>query len=118
MTHTFKLILDKPTRGLSAQSPALVCAAAKYTPAVGPKGGAAGVAWRHKERPGGCCAAPGWIAQTRRRAKRRAALPVWWAATVMMGDIGEEITEIELEPPPEEMPAEPPVEPAMEPVPG
>jgi hypothetical protein len=43
---------------------------------------------------------------------------MWWAATVMMGDIGEEITEIELEPPPEEMPAEPPVEPAIEPVPG
>ena len=35
----------------------------------------------------------------------------------MMGDIGEEITEIELEPLPEE-PAEPPVEPATEPVPG
>ena len=39
-------------------------------------------------------------------------------ATVMMGDIGEEITEIELEPLPEEMPAEPSVEPATEPVPG
>jgi hypothetical protein len=44
-------------------------------------------------------------------------------ATVMMGDIGEEITEIELEPlPPAEAPAEPPtvtpVEPATEPVPG
>ena len=39
-------------------------------------------------------------------------------AAVMMGDIGEEITEIELEPPPEETPAEPPAEPAMEPVPG
>jgi hypothetical protein len=39
-------------------------------------------------------------------------------ATVMMGDIGEEITEIELEPLlPEEMPAEAPVEPATEPVP-
>ena len=43
---------------------------------------------------------------------------MWRVAAVMMGDIGEEITEIELEPPPEEMPAEPPVEPAMEPVPG
>jgi hypothetical protein len=44
-------------------------------------------------------------------------------ATVMMGDIGEEITEIELEPmPPAEMPEEPPaitpVEPPSEPVPG
>ena len=44
-------------------------------------------------------------------------------ATVMMGDIGEEITEIELEPmPPAEAPEEPPtvtpVEPAAEPVPG
>jgi hypothetical protein len=41
---------------------------------------------------------------------------------VMMGDIGEEIIEIELEPLPEEMPAEAPenapVEPATEPVPG
>jgi hypothetical protein len=40
----------------------------------------------------------------------------------MMGDIGEEITEIELEPLPPEEPAEvptaPPVEPAAEPVPG
>jgi hypothetical protein len=36
----------------------------------------------------------------------------------MMGDIGEEITEIELEPLPEEMPAEQPVQPAPEPVPG
>jgi len=39
-------------------------------------------------------------------------------ATVMMGDIGEEIIEIELEPLPEEPPAEEPVEPAREPVPG
>ncbi len=39
------------------------------------------------------------------------------AATVMMGDIGEEITEIELEPLPEEAPAEAPVEPVTEPVP-
>ena len=47
-------------------------------------------------------------------------------ATVMMGDIGEEITEIELEPfpqePGEEVPREPgeevPAEPAAEPVPG
>ncbi|HEY9242022.1 MAG TPA: hypothetical protein VIP48_08580 [Streptosporangiaceae bacterium] len=39
-------------------------------------------------------------------------------ATVRMGDIGEEITEIELEPLPEEMPAEQPVPPAPEPVPG
>jgi hypothetical protein len=38
-------------------------------------------------------------------------------ATVMMGDIGEEITEIELEPLPVEMPAEAPAEPT-EPVPG
>jgi len=45
-------------------------------------------------------------------------LPVWPAATVMMGDIGEEITEIELEPLPEEMPEEAPAEPATEPVPG
>jgi hypothetical protein len=40
----------------------------------------------------------------------------------MMGDIGEEITEIELEPLPEapgtETPADVPVEPATEPVPG
>jgi hypothetical protein len=39
-------------------------------------------------------------------------------ATVTMGDIGEEITEIELEPLPEEGPAEPagpPTEPAAEP---
>jgi hypothetical protein len=40
----------------------------------------------------------------------------------MMGDIGEEITEIELEPLPDEPPAEAPVaapvEPAAEPVPG
>jgi len=40
----------------------------------------------------------------------------------MMGDIGEEITEIELEPLPEEPAADPPVEPttepATEPVPG
>jgi hypothetical protein len=35
--------------------------------------------------------------------------------TVMMGDIGEEITEVELEPLPAEMPAEPPVEPSVEP---
>ena len=47
----------------------------------------------------------------------------WRMATVMMGDIGEEITEIELEPmPPAEAPEEPPtvtpVEPAAEPVPG
>jgi hypothetical protein len=44
------------------------------------------------------------------------------AATVRMGDIGEEITEIELEPLPEEMPTETPAavpaEPATEPVPG
>jgi hypothetical protein len=45
-------------------------------------------------------------------------LLVWRVATVMMGDIGEEITEIELEPLPEEMPAEAPVEPTTEPVPG
>jgi hypothetical protein len=36
----------------------------------------------------------------------------------MMGDIGEEITEIELEPLPEEPPAEEPVEPTLEPAPG
>lgn len=40
------------------------------------------------------------------------------AAAVMMGDIGEEITEIELEPLPEEMPEEAAAEPATEPVPG
>jgi hypothetical protein len=44
-----------------------------------------------------------------------------WRAAVMMGDIGEEITEIELEPLPPEVPAETPVEapvePAAEPVP-
>jgi len=44
-------------------------------------------------------------------------------ATVMMGDIGEEITEIELEPlapaeTPEEPPTVAPVEPTTEPVPG
>jgi hypothetical protein len=33
----------------------------------------------------------------------------------VMGDIGEEITEIELEPLPEEMPAEPPANAPMEP---
>ena len=55
------------------------------------------------------------VAKTRRRAERKAAPPV---ATVMMGDIGEEITEIELEPLPVEMPAEAPAEPATEPVPG
>ena len=64
-------------------------------------------------------------AQTRRRAERKAAPPV--AERVvrvcppMMGDIGEEITEIELEPLPEapaEEPTEAPVEPATEPVPG
>ena len=42
-------------------------------------------------------------------------------ATVMMGDIGEEITEIELEPLPPEVPVEvppaAPVEPTTEPVP-
>lgn len=38
--------------------------------------------------------------------------------TVMMGDIGEEITEIELEPLPEEIPTEEPVEPVPEPAPG
>jgi hypothetical protein len=39
-------------------------------------------------------------------------------ATVMMGDIGEEITEIELEPLPDvPPPMEAPVEPAAEPVP-
>ena len=47
---------------------------------------------------------------------------MWWPATVMMGDIGEEITEIELEPLPEELPTEAPAavpaEPAAEPVPG
>jgi hypothetical protein len=37
---------------------------------------------------------------------------------VTMGDIGEEITEIELEPLPGETPAEAPAEPAAEPVPG
>ena len=42
---------------------------------------------------------------------------VWRMVTVTMGDIGEEITEIELEPLPEEPPAEEPVEPAAEPVP-
>jgi hypothetical protein len=36
----------------------------------------------------------------------------------MMGDIGEEITEIELEPLPEEIPTEEPVEPVPEPAPG
>ena len=56
-----------------------------------------------------------WVSRTARRV-----------ATVMMGDIGEEITEIELEPlpqePGEEVPREPgeevPAEPAAEPVPG
>ena len=43
---------------------------------------------------------------------------MWWAATVMMGDIGEEITEIELEPLPGEMPEEAPAESATEPIPG
>ncbi len=46
----------------------------------------------------------------------------WPVVTVMMGDIGEEITEIELEPLPGEMPAEipgeMPAEPATEPVAG
>lgn len=39
-------------------------------------------------------------------------------AMVMMGDIGEEIIEIELEPLPEENPADEPAEPVTEPVPG
>lgn len=39
------------------------------------------------------------------------------AAVVMMGNIGEEITEIELEPLPEEAPAEAPTEPVTEPAP-
>jgi hypothetical protein len=44
---------------------------------------------------------------------------VWRVATVMMGDIGKEITEIELEPLPEEPPpAEAPMEPTTEPAPG
>ncbi len=55
-----------------------------------------------------------WAAKTRRCAERK--VPMWRVA--MMGDIGEEITEIELEPLPEEMPAEAPEEPATEPVPG
>ena len=38
-------------------------------------------------------------------------------ATVMMGDIGEEIIEIELEPLPEEPPQAAPAEPAAEPAP-
>ena len=38
-------------------------------------------------------------------------------ATVMMGDIGEEIIEIELEPLPEEPPQRAPAEPAAEPAP-
>jgi hypothetical protein len=41
-----------------------------------------------------------------------------WAAPMTMGDIGEEITEIELEPLPEEPPAEAPAKPVTEPVPG
>ena len=41
-----------------------------------------------------------------------------WTATVVMGDIGKEITEIELEPLPDDPPAEEPVEPTTEPVPG
>jgi hypothetical protein len=45
-------------------------------------------------------------------------LLVWRGATVMMGDIGKEITEIELEPLPDDPPAEAPVEPTTEPVPG
>jgi hypothetical protein len=61
----------------------------------------AGVAWRGK---GSGPAGP---------------LLVWQVATVMMGDIGEEITEIELEPLPEAPPpAEAPVEPTAEPAPG
>ena len=36
----------------------------------------------------------------------------------MMGDIGEEITEIELEPLPEDQPTEAPAEPAAEPAAG
>ena len=39
-------------------------------------------------------------------------------ATVMTGDIGEEVIEIDLEPPPGEAPAEAPVEPVTEPVAG
>lgn len=54
---------------------------------------------------------PWAAAKTRRHNERKGAPP-------MMGDIGEEITEIELEPLPAEMPAEEPVQPAMEPVPG
>jgi hypothetical protein len=43
---------------------------------------------------------------------------MWRGRTVRMGDIGKEITEIELEPLPDDPPAEVPVEPATEPVPG
>jgi hypothetical protein len=38
-------------------------------------------------------------------------------AVVMMGDIGEEIREVELEPLPEEVPAEVPAQPVTEPAP-
>jgi hypothetical protein len=54
----------------------------------------------------------------RARAGADCRLPAWRVATVMMGDIGEEIIEIELEPLPEEIPAQEPAEPVTEPVPG
>ncbi len=44
-------------------------------------------------------------------------VPAVRTVVVMMGDIGEEITEIELEPLPEEVPAEAPAEPVTEPAP-
>ena len=72
---------------------------------------------------GGIC----WRVRTGENVRRAVAgadrpLLARRAATVMMGDIGEEITEVELEPLPEEMPEEmpaaAPAEPAAEPVPG
>lgn len=63
-------------------------------------------------------ATPGWTCQSVLGGDTNRRVLVRRVATVMMGDIGEEIIEIELEPLPEEMPAESPVEPTAEPVPG
>ena len=62
-------------------------------------------------------AAPGGICRRVPGGETDHRPPLWRVA--MMGDIGEEITEIELEPFPEESPpAEAPTEPATEPGPG
>ncbi len=59
----------------------------------------------------------GDLAHAREARSGAEAVRLLLTAAVMMGDIGEEITEIELEPLPEEVPAEAPAEPVTEPVP-